>query len=277
MKTCLIRCPDGVSLHLKHWECDQSTRGVLIIHGLGEHGGRYEPLARVLNKNGYSVFAPDLRGHGKSPGIRGHIASWALYIEDIHTCVREIKKGAPPNSSLSLFGHSMGGLIAITAAETLAKEINNLIISSPCLRPAKPPGPAIRLIAKMGALIKPETTVDNGLDPRDLTHVKDEVVAYQTDPLVHPKISFGLYAEMSKAMNRAKRIKALSMPTFLILGGKDPICDARVSRQWFDCLTSPTKTLKEYPKAYHEVLNEWERDRTFSDIISWINYVELQS
>ena len=262
---------DGTNLFLRKHLIPDSSRTVLIVHGLGEHGGRYDPLASALDARGYSVYVPDLRGHGKSPGQRGHIDRWDNFLDDVARLIAHIA-AARPGGKIILLGHSLGGLIAITAAHLHHQSLTALVLSSPCLELARPPAAALEQLVGLLSRFVPRLPLKNRVDPRKLSHVESEVQAYRQDPLVHSWITPRLFCEIRSAMTRARNdVRIPHLPVLLLVAGADQICRPRTAEEWFRALASETKTCKVYPQAYHEVLKDRERDEMLDDIVSWLD------
>lgn len=238
---------------------------VVLVHGLGEHSGRYGRLIRDLNDAGFAVYAFDWPGHGKSPGKRGH-TSIEEAMEIIDGIIEEI--GEKP----FLFGHSLGGLTVIRYAETRPAKIRGVIASSPALaRSPETPGFMVAL-AKFLGRIAPGVTLSNGIDPKLLSRNPEAVKRYVEDPLVHDRISARLgrsiFVNMGLAHEDAGRITA---PIFLLVGTGDVVTPPEGSRRLFEELRVGDKTIREFEGAYHEVFEdpEWA-DEFHKAIVDWL-------
>ena len=190
-----ILSQDGLKLHLHHWRTKQPQKVLCIVHGLGEHAGRYTELSKVLNDDNCSVMAIDLRGHGLSEGKRGHTRSYEHLLFDIE----ELLKAARAeylDLPMILFGHSMGGnLVASFVKTKTTSELSGFILSSPFFDVAfQPPEWKVKLAKAVGALL-PGLLQSNELDVEAISQDAEEVKKYQADPLVHDRISIRLFLE----------------------------------------------------------------------------------
>ena len=238
---------------------------VVLVHGLGEHSGRYGRLIRELNNVGFAVYTFDWPGHGKSPGKRGH-TSVEEAMEIIDSIVEEI--GERP----FLFGHSLGGLTVIRYAETRPDEIRGVIASSPALaKSPETPGFMVAL-AKFLGKVAPGVVLSNGLKPKLLSRNPEAVKRYVEDPLVHDRISAKLgrsiFVNMELAHRDAGRIK---VPILLLIGTGDIITPPEGSRRLFEELEVDDKMLGEFEGAYHEIFEDQEwADEFHKTIIKWL-------
>ncbi len=237
---------------------------VILVHGLGEHSGRYEKLIKMLNEAGFAVYTFDWPGHGKSPGKRGH-TSIEEAMEIIDYIIEEL--GEKP----FLFGHSLGGLTVIRCAETRSERIRGVIASSPALaKSPETPGFMVAL-AKFLGRIAPGLTLSNGIKPELLSRNSEAVNAYVEDPLVHDRVSAKLgrsiFENMEKAHQEADRIK---VPVLLLVGTGDLITPPEGSRRLFDELKVDDKLLREFEGAYHEIFEDPEWGEEFHrTIVQW--------
>jgi lysophospholipase len=258
---------DGVALLYRAWEVDAPRAHVLIVHGLGEHSGRYAPLAEALVARNFSVYAPDLRGHGVSGGRRGHVGSFQNYLGDLERITRVTAGGSPS----ILLGHSLGGLIALRAAQTgLSGPLAGLVLSAPAVD-LPGPDPLWRRAASAAlARLTPTLELSNGIDPDDLSRDPDAVAAYRADPLIHDRITPRMYREMRRAMDAAAaEAECVRLPVLLLAPGEDritrvPTAVALSSRFAGDVEVRP------YPDFYHEPLHDPEGATVIADVLAWI-------
>ncbi|WP_297466312.1 alpha/beta hydrolase [Thermococcus sp.] len=238
---------------------------VVLVHGLGEHSGRYGKLIGMLNEAGFAVYTFDWPGHGKSPGKRGH-ASIEETLEIIDSIIEEI--GEKP----FIFGHSLGGLTVIRYAETRPDRIRGVVASSPALaKSPETPGFMVAL-AKFLGKIAPGVTLSNGIRPELLSRNRDAVRRYVEDPLVHDRISAKLgrsiFVNMELAHLEADRIK---VPVLLLVGTGDVITPPEGAKRLFDRLKVKDKTLKKFPGAYHEIFEDPEWGEEFHrTVVEWL-------
>ena len=238
---------------------------VVLVHGLGEHSGRYGRLIRELNEVGFAVYTFDWPGHGKSPGKRGH-TSVEEAMEIIDSIIEELSEKP------FLFGHSLGGLTVIRYAETRPDKIRGVIASSPALaKSPETPGFLVTL-AKFLGKIAPGLVLSNGIKPELLSRNKGAVRRYVEDPLVHDKISAKLgrsiFVNMELAHIEVGRIK---VPALLLVGTGDVITPPEGSRRLFEKLKVKDKTLREFEEAYHEIFEDPEWGEEFQGtVVEWL-------
>lgn len=260
---------DGMRLSVQdHMLSDQRVRGNLVlIHGLGEHSGRYAHVIDKLNEAGWQVRSYDQRGHGKSDGARGDVPGPNSLIEDAQAIITDFARIT--NSVPVLLGHSMGGLVAAHYASTKLSPIRALVLSSPAL--ALPMSAVQKFLLKTMGAIAPGVGVSNGLQTRYLSHDSSVESAYKTDPMVHGKITarmvHGMQASIESAHTNAN---ALDIPVLMLVAGDDHLVDARGSRQFFARLNPHHATLHWYDKLYHEVFNETEKFEVLNTLTAWL-------
>lgn len=262
---------DGVALYYRGWESDTPQGCLLVVHGLGEYGGRYEEFGRAMAAAGLNTYALDLRGHGLSEGRKGHVDRFDLLLQDVDRFRREIEGGAEGDLPLFVFGHSMGGLITARYIEEYQHAFDGAIITSPWLATAMPV-PRWKVLASnfLGKLL-PALPIDSGIDPDYLSHNKTVVARYRDDPLVHSKITPRLFAEASVAMGLVmQRSDRIRIPVLLLLAGDDRIVDTRKSESFARTLTAPDVTIRVLNDYYHEVLNDHDRAITLRMIREWV-------
>ncbi|MBD8874508.1 alpha/beta hydrolase [Rhodanobacter sp. DHB23] len=256
-----LAMPDGQPLRLHDWPLPQAPRGgVLIVHGLGEHAGRYQALARWFNARGYAVRGYDQRGHGESPGPRGVLSHPDDLLADLAVVHADYARtlGAAP----LLLGHSMGGLVALRAVLDERITPRALVLSSPALRSHASPG--LRRLAATLAHVLPNLRLRNGLDLPRLSHDAQVVAAYRDDPLCHdrvsPRLADFIFRAGASCIADAGRLEG---PTLLLVAGDDALVDASGSRD-FSAAAARTKqlTTRYFANLYHELFNESEPSRT---------------
>lgn len=263
---------DGLNLYSQTWLPDGSPKGMLaFIHGMGEHSGRYRHLGATLADAGYGLHMADLRGHGKSPGKRGHIMTWEDFRRDAATIMHSARQAAP-DSKHFFGGHSLGGLIGLSMALDNPRGYQGVVISAPGLRPAfHIPGWKLRLGRQLSK-ITPEATLSSGLPPGDICRAPAVVEAYISDPLVHDKTSARMAIESFKAQAEVLAcMDEIKLPILILHGTADRLVDIQTGRAAFQRIGSPDKTWLEYDGFYHEVFNELERERPIRDMINWMD------
>jgi acylglycerol lipase len=264
---------DMVRIFYQCWIVDK-PKGVLIIsHGLGDHSGRYMNLIETLAGKNISIYALDHRGHGRSGGKRGHVDSFMKYIIDLKQLMDDIVSKENKNIPIILLGHSMGGLIAAKYALTYPGDLNGMILSAPSLIPAVKVPKIKILLGRILSKIAPTKTLNNELDPADISTDLDVVKAYREDPLVHDRVSARWYTEfINTAADCLKRASEIRMPLLLVHGTGDKMVSVESSKQIYDKSESTDKQIHFFNGLFHETMNEkFEgRKKVLKLISDWI-------
>ena len=263
---------DGQRLFLRRWERsgDVAAKGVaLIVHGLGEHGGRYGHVAHLLSELGIEVWAHDHRGFGRSGGSRARIPDRNTLLTDTKTVFERISEGERERPLL--LGHSMGGAIAARAVTGGWVEPRALVLSSPGLRSYI--GSAMRALTHGLEFLLPNLAVPHGLPLHKITHDLEVLADAAADPLNHALITPRLTLFVLEAGEAAIRDAAmLKVPTLLQAAGDDQLVDPSGARDFAAAAPSGRCTLKIYEGVWHEIYNEREPERTkvLSDLKDWL-------
>lgn len=262
---------EGGKNYFRHWLPDAGVRAVLVVvHGLGEHGDRYEYVARHLTGLGYAVCASDLPGHGRSDGVRSHIRRFAEFANSLHAHV-ELVRERYSGMRMFLLGHSMGGLVALDYLLGHQDGWAGAMLSGPAVRPV--PGTPIALvrIGQALAVLAPRVRIF-GLDPEKVCRDPVVVAAYRSDPMVfHGMVTARLAGELLRSMRRVTgEVGRISLPLLLMQGGADRIVDPEGAVLLYHAFGSEDKTLKIYEGLYHEILNEPERMLVWHDMETWM-------
>ncbi|WP_134685886.1 alpha/beta hydrolase [Brevibacillus migulae] len=256
-----------------HWEKEPIRGAVVVVHGTGEHHGRYSHVVRALNDHGFQAWAGDLPGWGKADGRKGHIDSFDDYLGTVDSWVDAARNQLPQELPLYLFGHSMGGLVAVRYAEVYgAERLDGLVLSSPCLQlKLAVPRWKVELAGYLNR-VWPTLRIANGITPEMVTRDSTVRVQYQTDPLNYPKASVRWFNELLRAMELAWKEKdQLRLPTLIMQAGADQLVDPVAVAAFARELPYPEKQYIEYDGFYHEILNEPERDQVLADLVRWLH------
>lgn len=249
----------------------EKPRAVLIVtHGFSEHAGRYKNFINTFS-NEYAIYVFDLRGHGRSDGIRAHVDEFDDFVEDLRLFVDMVAKGHKSKKKF-LIAHSMGGQIAVNY---LAKYPDNplagLITSSANIKVAVPINFIKRYLGLALSHIFPTMRLCHDINTKWISTDPETVRSFERDPLVHPHITVNLarhiFENQDTIMDKACRI---TLPVLMLHGGADLICTHEGTEDFFKNLKSRDKKMKIYDGMYHEIFNELKRETVFSDIRQWL-------
>lgn len=265
----MVKTSNNIQLHTQHYLIENPKASVLIIHGLAEHSGRYEHVARALNKIGADVYTFDLRGHGRSEGPKGLIADIDEYREDVENVYRTIPKKLP----LYILGHSMGGLIALRFLTFQERnDIAGAIFSGAALEIGDDITPLTINIVKVVGKFFPNLRTTK-LNPESISRDPKAVLAYATDPLIHhdgAKAGLGL-ALINGIKEISKSFSLLDKSTLIMHGGDDKITNIKGSKALYDQCMSTDKSLKIWDGAYHEIFQETNKEEVIQYMADWLS------
>jgi alpha-beta hydrolase superfamily lysophospholipase len=259
-----------MNLHRHIWAAPKARAAVLLIHGVGEHGGRYDKLVAPLNSAGYSVYGVDLRGHGRSPGRRGHISVWSDYLDDL-SAARDWCTGEAAGLPLFVFGHSMGSLLALDHLLIRPEGVQAAAVTGVPFAPVGVARPAKVAAVRLLARCWPTFTIPLGIDPRLLTSQFEPVAHALKDPLTHGRVTVRWGVEILGAIERVRRsVSALSTPLLIGHGGADRINDPSGARE-LDRQIACAHRLVIYEGNRHEVHNDAGHRQLAADVIDWFD------
>ncbi|PMS19380.1 lysophospholipase [Trinickia dabaoshanensis] len=272
-----VRTADGIELALYRWPSAGPVRAtVALLHGLAEHAGRYAALAERLGAAGIELVAIDLRGHGRSPGERTWVTHFDAYLDDARALLEAAARAGTP---LFLMGHSMGGtiatLFAIDRLRAFADErhpVAGLILSSPALAPGKDVPRWMLAASRIVSRVWPRYKAMR-IEPALLSRDPLMVEANRTDPLVHHgAVPARTGEQILAAMARIEQGRAsLRLPVLVYHGTADKLTEPEGSRAFAAQVGSADRTLTLYEGAYHETMNDLDRDRVIDALIEWIS------
>ena len=266
---------EGAGIFGQLWQPEGEIKGVVcLIHGLGEHCGRYKTLPLKLADDGFALIAFDQYGHGRSEGKRGHAPSYDAMLDNITRLLEQASLHFP-GKDLFLYGHSMGGNLVINYALRFKPDIKGVVATGPWLKLARPPKPALVSIVKWLDKYWPSLRLWNGIRPRRLSHKESHTPENcgkkRKDPFIHPWISIHTFIGVHEAGDYAlKNASDFSYPILILHGGEDHVTSATASRE-FASKNKNNCTLKIYPGLYHEIHNEPHSDEIFQTITLWLN------
>jgi len=261
----------NASIYYQGWLPDGNVKAVLlIVHGLGEHCGRYMNVVNHFVPLDYAVYGLDHLGHGKSDGVREMVDRFEDYTDTL-TIYLNMIKGWQPGKPIILLGHSMGGLIAVYYLLDHQAEFKGSVISASGIKVPKNISPMTITMGKILSSIAPKTGI-LALDATGISRDPEVVKTYVNDPLVfHGKTPARLAAEMLKAMQRVTvEVGKIALPFITVQGSADRLVDPSGAQMLYDKASSKDKTIKIYEGFYHEVFNEPERAIVLKDVEDWL-------
>ncbi|BCJ85084.1 alpha/beta hydrolase [Effusibacillus dendaii] len=246
---------------------------VLIVHGAGEHSGRYQHVIEFLRNRQFAVFAGDLPGLGRSGGRRGHIDQFQQYVDCLKNWLLEVSREVG-DRPIFLLGHSMGGLVTIRLLQHPNAEqlpIRGAVVTSPCLRLRMRVPKWQQKLAKLLLRIAPKLRIPNRIRANDVCRSEAVASQYRQDPNMEFRVSVRWYHELQKAMKDALlQAGSVKHPLLILQAGADRLVDPEAAIVFAERLTVVDRSLKLYPGLYHELLNEPEQEVVLGDLTNWI-------
>ena len=271
-RTFHLQTSEGLDLFGQRWETKSPQAVVVIIHGFGEHIGRYEHVAQFLARHRLAVLGYDLRGHGRSQGQRVYVESFDEHLDDLGGAIAQARQDHP-SLPLFLFGHSMGGtIVALYAIEReLSDQTTGLIFSGAAIKLSDDISPFLQAISGALARLLPHLPTIK-VEIRHLSRRPEIVRAYDEDPLVfHGGTPARMGAEFVRAMQRIQAsMGTIALPLLIHHGTADRLSDPEGSRMLYAGVSSQDKTLHMYEGLYHELHNEPEQDKVLQDMVEWM-------
>ncbi len=263
-------------LFVNWWKAQkESKKTVFLIHGLGEHSGRYADWALRFNAHDYNFLSFDLPGHGKSYGKRGHISSLENILDHIDFV---LKKSANfcQDHNMVFYGHSMGGNIALNHCIKRNYPFKALIITSPWLKLVSKPSGLHQLLISLANRFAPSITIKIPFNASEMTHDEAIMKSYSEDPLNHGRISVRLFHEMSQGAQTAlSNIYKINYPFLLMHGSADTITSSKASKSYV-LNTGKRIQFKLWEGQFHELHNEATREEVFNYIIQWLEQIDRE-
>ncbi len=261
----------GLELYSQCWRPGGQARAALaIVHGMGEHSGRYKNVTNALVPRGYAIHAFDLRGCGRSPGQRGHIDSWSQFRDDVSAFLRSVRE-QEPRAPLFLMGHSMGGLIVLDYVLRRPEGLAGTVVSAAGLEPLGVAKPWMVLLAKLLTRIWPSLSLDVGLEAAAVSRNPAVVEAYTNDPLCHSKGSVRWGTESLAVIDWIKaHAGEIEIPILMAHGNADRLVSLSGTKAFFDAVTFADKEIHLYEGGYHEPHNDIDHEQVLADYASWL-------
>ncbi len=263
--------PAGARVFFRAWTRPDPRGRMLCVHGLGEHSGRYGGLAAAIGDLGLELWALDMRGHGRSDGRRGHAASLADLLGDLDR-LRDRAEGAGPDGRPTyVLGHSLGGLVVGRwLLSPGSAGVRGAVLVAPFVDVALEVPAWKRRLGAVADRLAPAVTLPNGLALTELFRREEDRRAYDEDPLVHRRISAGLWGEMGRSARRlVAEADGIRVPTLFQLAGDDRIVSNAAARGLASALGSRARVL-EYDGAYHALYHDPRAGEAFADLRAWL-------
>jgi alpha-beta hydrolase superfamily lysophospholipase len=263
---------EGLVFQSRSWEPEEGLRGILVlVHGLGEHTGRYEPVGRFFAESRYALAGFDMRGHGLSAGPRGHTPNYDALLDDVSNFLGQVRRRFP-HIPLFLYGHSLGGNLVLNLALRRRPGIQGVIATSPWLRVAFEPARPKLVLAQVLNWIAPAFTQEWGLETDDLSHDMQAVDAYDADPLIHGRISARLFVAVSEAGRWALEHAAeFPLPLLLMHGSADQVTSPEASEEFAVRAAGKQVTWRRWDGLFHELHNEVSRGQVLDFAVHWLD------
>lgn len=264
---------DGTKLFMQKWIAPEAKGTVLFTHGQAEHSDCYHRLINALDGQGWNFIGWDLRGHGKSEGLRGYAKDFDEYVLDYHVFLeRALQLFEVHEKPVVLLAHSMGGLIQTCAlSEKKSYQATGQILSSPMFGVAVDVPEWKDKGAGLINSILPKVTLGNEIRNDQLTRDLDIMREYEQDTYRHNRISAGVYLGFKREFPRVlSRAAEITLPTLMHISDKDPVVSSEAALKFFDALASPNKTLKIFEGARHELYNDTVRADVFRVVIDFL-------
>ena len=243
---------------------------VVILHGYGEHSGRYSHVLQAFADAGYAAFAPDHRGHGHSQHVFADIEGSMLLREDVHI-LTELARQKCSGLPAVIAGHSMGGMFALYQLLEYQGEFEAVVLSGPMVMMPEGISPLIKILAGAIAAVLPNLPIQH-VDLTEVTRNMEMRAEDDKDPLqYHGKVRARTGSELLKAQTEVnRRLSEIALPLLVMHGGEDKIISTSAAEYVYDNCGSSDKTMKHWPGLYHEIFNEPEREEVFSYMFDWL-------
>lgn len=262
---------DHLRLYWQRYTPPAARATVAIVHGGGDHSGRYPALTRALVAARFQVALVDLRGHGQSDGRRWHVDAFSDYVSDLDAFVAKLSQDGIAGERLFAVAHSMGALVTTLWGFSRGRHLSGFVLSSPYFRLALRPPAAKVLGARLLGRAVPWLSISTGLDPADLTSDPELRRWTERDPLYGRSTTPRWFSESRRAQVEVlRRAKEWRAPLLVLAGGADRIADVAAARAFFEAATVDDKRLVVYDGFRHELFNERERARPIADVVSWL-------
>lgn len=262
---------EGIKFYVRGWEPSEKPKAVVaLVHGHGEHVGRYVHVGKAFTKAGYVLIGFDLRGHGKSGGPRGHTSSYDALLDDMSDFLAQVSRRYPKLPKF-IYGHSLGGNLVLNFTLRRKPEVAGAIVTAPWLKLAFKPSAVQVTLARIMNKIAPGFTQNSKLDTTALSHDAKVVKAYNEDSLVHDKVSARLYAGIhDSGIWALEHAAEFPIPLLIMHGTADRLTSAQASRE-FSERSGKKVTWRAWEGWYHEIHNEPDKAEALKVMTAWMN------
>ena len=269
-----ITTSDGFELHLHDWPAEQAKLTVMLLHGYGEHAGRYKHVAEHLNAQDIAMIGADLRGHGRSQGGRGYAERFEDYHRDAQALLARVQQAETP---VALMGHSMGGLVALhwllSGENNPAQHFKGLVLSSPFMGLNDSASRIEVAAGKLLSKVLPKISLPAPHKGKDVCRDPEIGAEYDQDPLNNRGVNARWFTAALDGMRLAHgRASELALPTLMLYGGADKVVSVSANDRLASSLGMSDKTVERLEGYFHEIMNEAkpERDQVLKKISDWL-------
>lgn len=263
---------DKIRIYYRCWIPKQFDKIIIGVHGILEHGGRYNNLAEFLVNHDYAFCIQDLRGHGKSASEhdRGFINKFEDFLDDLSFFINYISRNYN-GKKIYLFGHSMGGLITVYYSGRIGKNIDGIITSGAAVY-IDPPPIIKKILLLLTYKISPRKRIRLPISANELTNDLHTNKEYLEDPLVIKDPTTKLIVELYNAsINVWRYVANIRIPALIMHGKKDKIVPPKASIMLYEKITSSDKKLLLFDNSKHELINDIEKEKVFEEVLKWLS------
>jgi alpha-beta hydrolase superfamily lysophospholipase len=273
-KTGYLESRDHTQLFYRHYSVPNPKATILIIHGFGEHSGRYSHVIDQLLSAHFDVFCVDLRGHGYSKGSRGDVGVFQHYEDDVEALIEYAKSHYSDDHKFFILAHSMGALVTLGLMARTRHKIAGLVLSSPLFALTLPVPFWKKHLGGIIAKLAPKLPIKSEIGGVQLSSDQSFAAAYDSDPLVLKSLSIRAFGQILRRLENSKNLAAdIKQPFLMQVAGNDLVVDSGAASAWFKAVNglAPDRTLKIYQDFLHEIYNESRRIEPISDAVEWFN------
>lgn len=258
---------DGTKLFARHWQATGARATLLLVHGFGEHSGRYSDFGQHLADNGVDVFAVDLRGHGRSDGLRGVVRDYDDFRADL-SALMDYARGKDLARPVVLFGHSMGGGIVLDHALAPDPLLSGIIASAPLLKPVDDIPPVLRKLVTAVSRIAPKRSMKNAISGAQISNVPAEQIAYAQDPHNHDRLGLRTaVAIIERGEDLQQRAGEVTLPLLMLHAREDQLTDFATSEAFAQAAGADFRA---FARVQHELHNDTSRSAVYRTVLDFI-------